>query len=614
MLSLPINLFNGLNERDDDLLKRSHVLAKGGYQQIAGIEVPDMENIDFVSEKLVRRKGTKSIDDPQSDGVMLTGDIFTGDSITWNNPVTGENIQVVVSQKTIYLKEGTANWKQAKDSTGADFLHSSIVEKATFAMVDGHLFIGTDGANNYIQVYRSGNKLDQELKNGNTYNEAYSATTHTITGTWAKGCYLLSVVHTRLVFSVGNALIEYTPMSYTTASGIWDLANGGFYIMDNDIITLTPFTPQFDNSVNEVLYIGTSGGVSIITGFLSTDSPYKIQGSGAPGNYKLAIAIYNWVLFLTKEHDIIAINGRNVKDISRRLKTNDNQGTLDRIGIDNNSFAVFNKEKKQALFFLTETGSSITNNICIVCDFTISENLQEKNTRLLKWRYQNFQTDLIIDGNGSDTDDIYDGGDAAALDATDIIDGGHIKKDTWLKGAYLYERKLIGIDKLNLYEFNSGEKDLGIDTIRAYWKTPHIICGREEILKQWIAILIMGYTEHNSNLDIDFFLNRNTEYSKELAIPLYNDISVIDGNGSDTDDIYDGGDAAALDATDIIDGGEAIFVDEFGYGVYDDASIIKTGKINLRSRAIQIKAGTEEKFFKLTGFTINFEYGARINI
>ena len=402
-----INVFGGMNsyDQEDSLMLRSHQLTQNGFQQLAPAESPDMLNMDFDQKGIRNRLGSLEESDLGSfdKNLMASGEeLIKG--IEWTDPLDGNKVHIIVSTLSMYIRTsiGGTSWSQIQTSTGAAYSHSGVT-KCSFASTDGHLFIGLDGIN-YIQVYSqsSGIRLDQALTTGNTYREAHgSNSTHVITGfsTGTRGSYLLAVMHTRLLFSTGNTVINYTPMAFTSSSGIWDNggSTAGFYYAEGNIIMMTAFAPHLTDSSQGFFYIGTSNGMQVATGFSASDEIIRIDGSKAPFNHQAWCITNNWLCYLTENKNIIGINGQRIINLGRRLKTVSGDGFLDSFRSSEsdarlNAFAFYNEKSEQALFFFTGTASSI-NNFCAVIDFKLGEPTQqesqdqfETHVRVIPWK------------------------------------------------------------------------------------------------------------------------------------------------------------------------------------------------------------------------------------
>lgn len=569
MSIIPFTRFNGLNEADsaDELIFRSHKLGQNGFSQISGVESPDLENCDIAPDGIRQRKGSTV---SSTTLPIVAGDVLVA-ATNWQNPSTGENIKVIVSKNTIYKKEGSGAWLQINDSASAAYTHTSqAVTRATFAKVDGHLFIGTNGTVNEIQTYKSGDDLDPAMKSGNLYEYAYgSATAVAITGTWPTGAYLLSVLHNRLVFSKGNTLVEASPPAYTASSGIYDGTNNVFKTTTGEIKSLTTYSPQYSDSVNELLYVGSIDGMEIVPGFGSTDGVYKVAGTEPPLNHQAIAPCLNWMVYLTRNYNILGINGKNVIDLGRRAKTFGGAGVLDTIDIDDSedsAFGFYHARKKQAMFFFDVVDATVTNNTALVLDFNLGEpqigepvSSYERRVSLLHWESAG-------------------------------------KNSHWWAGMWQNQdgtstvEAFTGATNGPVYVTESGDDDFADVAISSYWYSPLIDGAGINLIKQWLDLNIRTIAQASGDADLDFtvYLDRNSNSAKTFSIALTNPpLTGIDGGMADTttfDDTVDNGNASTVTFAETIDGGAALFIDTTS-GIGITASGITKRKDDLRRRS-----------------------------
>ena len=177
-LPFPIQVFGGENQNDQEdlLINKAYSVAQAGYIQQRPLESPDAQNIDFTQRGIRKRKGSAQYKNFTTSGASPLSIMTTSSSdaviagIQWVDPATGSEIEVVVSKKTIYTDQ-SGTFATVNRASGGTYAHNSDVSKVTFAEADGHLFIGLDGASNYIQVYRSGSDLDDHLSANLAYSD-----------------------------------------------------------------------------------------------------------------------------------------------------------------------------------------------------------------------------------------------------------------------------------------------------------------------------------------------------------------------------------------------------------------------------------------------------------
>jgi hypothetical protein len=406
--------------------------------------------------------------------------------IEWKAPSSGTRVQVILTDTTI-LSNQSGSFTQINDSAGSPYTHGSTVTKGMFVKGDGHLFIFMDGANNEIQVYREGADLDPEMKNGNTYEDAYGAGTHTMTGTWPTGAFMGAYVNGRLCWSDGNTLIEFTPMAQTVNSGIWDLGatvGPGFYRAAGRVLALTQFVPHLSNSIEETLFIGTEQGWEFTTGFLSFDRIVRIQGSTPALNHKAHFVSRNWVVYLTEDKNIMAINRQGAINLGRRFKapvTAD--GPLDGMDVtqsDTNSFGFYDQNKEQGYISIT-TDSTKFNDTWLVLDFKLGEPIPGENPQQYEQRVRCL---------------VWDIGTPATND--------------WFTTVYHTADGPVGVlQDRTIYTMESGDDDLDTIAISAYGVLPVLTGGNEvvERNKQFGKVAVRAKAAATTTLELEGFEN-----------------------------------------------------------------------------------------------------------
>lgn len=394
-----IDNFGGMNQRDpsDALVSKSHQMVQGGFRQAAGTaaESPYMLNVDYDPKGLRKRLGSALY-------ASLTGVLVASDELLGGFeflPANGAGrVQFIVSKKTFYTDQAASGtFVQINASTGAAYAHAADVSKWTVTFADGHAFVGLDGANN-IQTYKYGADLDPAMTSGNLYENAYGAATNTITGTWATGTFIVASIHERLLFSDGQTVMEYTPMASTLSSGIYDLAGAtaGAYHALGRIKLMAAFVPQLRDSNEAILYMGTSKGMQMVTGFeRESDRTLPVENAPEPLNHKAWCKTKNSLCYLTATKDIAMVQGATVlTNIGARLKASDGTGFLDGMNITTSetyATALYLADKEQAwLDFCTD--SDTINDARVVVDMKRGEpmpgmplSVLEDRVRLQPW-------------------------------------------------------------------------------------------------------------------------------------------------------------------------------------------------------------------------------------
>lgn len=490
-----IDFWGGMNARDqaDALPSNSHQRVQGGWVQFpgVGVESPNLLNVDFGSQGLKKRLGSASYQDLTS--ILVSGDTLLG-GFEFRSP-GGSRAEFAIGAKSIYTNQ-SGTWAQINDSASAAFTFDSDITKFTVTFGDGHWFLGTDGANNEIQTWKTGADLDAEMKLNNTYEDAYGAGTHTITGVWPTGAYLVAFINSRLCWSTGSVLVEYTPMAHTASSGVWDLggSTAGLFHALGDIRFLTNFIPKGGNvRTDEILVVGTSFGIGATTGFQTYDRINE-EADDAPLNHQCFAKADNWIVYATDRKNVKAFNGVEVIDLGVRLKSAAKSGPLDSMSIsdsEDDCFALYDGNKAQVKIWFT-TSSARVNDSCVVVDFKEGEpvpgepkNSYEKRIRLLAWQ--------IISPDSND----------------------------WFVGGYVKSGATIGVMSSGvMYTMESGRNDLGNLAVNGTWLSP-IINGGAPIVtnqKQWGRLTLRSIPAGDWDVTVSEFHDREASASNSWGM------------------------------------------------------------------------------------------------
>lgn len=449
MPSINTSIFGGGNWSDPSaaLFARAYEMGRGGFSQFAPLEAQDLRNVDFIERTLAKRKGSAERDD-------LTGVLVASESLIAGTYFNG--IEVVVGAKSIYTKQ-SGSWAQINDSGSSPYTHSADVSKVSFVEGDNHLFILIDGANK-IQVYRSGADMDDELDNGNTYNETFGGGTQTITGTWGTGYYIGFYLHGRLCFSNGDNVLEYTDVDQP-----WDRSGGGFFLASANIVAGTAFTPRGGDTDFAVGLLSTTVGAEWVPGFDLTDTPQLEKGTRTAINHRVLVPIQNWVVYMTDDGGFEGVSLGGFIDLGRRLRALDGvTGPMDTFSASNSNhgtepFGVYHRPKRQAMFFYPD-GSEADNGDAIVIDFYLGEPTRretqvefERHVRLLHWT---------------------------------IKDSGN---NPWFIGAYDVDGDVVGITAAGKTwnTEDTGYADLGSIAILDLWRWPDFDGSAPDNIKNW---------------------------------------------------------------------------------------------------------------------------------
>lgn len=507
--------WGGLNVRDqaDSLLLNSHVPSQAGWhqQQRIGVESPLSENMDFGPEEIRKRLGSASYKDLTS--AMLASDTLIS-GVEFGLAADGTKVILIASAKTFYTDQ-SGSFVQINDSTSASYTHAADITKCKIIEEDGRVFAGLDGANK-IQVYRTGADLDPELDNGNIYTDS-AGNNQTITGTWGNGYAALASLHGRLCFA-NDSVVEFTPMSRTASSGIWDLTNGGAYFAGGYVKMLESFVPDTLDDVDSILYIGTSAGMELVTGFGTSDFQRTLQSAGSPLSHAAFFKSLNWLVYATKDKEILGLNGTRVINIGSRLKAADGTGPLDDMSESasaTNSYGFYNRQKEQGGLAIS-TDSAHVNDVLIIIDFkqgepVVGEHEQswERRVRLLKWQIK----------NPADTD--------------------------WFVGAFQRTGGMIGILAVGtLWTMDSGNDDFGTTAVESLHRTVVFTAGQgvEHHQKQWYRADFGNLSVGDHAMTVKVFLDRDPNPSETYTFNQVTPGGFILGTGVlGTDKLSSGG-------------------------------------------------------------------------
>ena len=314
----------------------------------------------------------------------------------------------------------------------------------------------------------------------NRWTEAFGGAQVAIEGDWDTGNYLTGAMHSRLLFGKGEG-----SMQFTAADEPFDRLAGGSKQSSGAIAAFAAAAPEYTNSLAQLGYIWTEQGLDVITGFTSDDELIRMEGRAAPMNHRCIVRTGNWIMYLTREKRIMAINAALEIDVGRRLKNN-TDGPLDTINLtaaESKAFGFFDQDRAQVLFFVP-TGSNTTNSDCFVLDVQQgepavgeSESSYERKVAPLHWQ--------IISGS------------------------------TWFQAVYRVLGATYGALATGItYTMNSGTSDLGTLAIDAFWDLPDFHAGLPQISKQWMALFVNGLPTGDWDVTVSEFEDRDTGSSR----------------------------------------------------------------------------------------------------
>jgi len=463
------------NDQATQLIARSHVPFQGGFSQRFPVESPNLLNIDYDPQGIMKRRGSAASDDisgllPASDSVIGGVEFVTAG---------GARIEIIVTVKTIFTNQ-SGSFAQINTSGSSAYTHAADVSKCSFAQTDGLLFIGIDGANK-IQVYKTGADLDPELDNGNTYEEAIGGGTQTVTGTWGTGYYIVFTIHGRLVISKGDHIAEFTDIDQP-----WDLAGGGNKPLPARIVAATSFVPHGGDSNRPLAVFFTENGIVYLEGFMAFDQVYVVSGSGVPVSYRSYVATNDWLMYLTEKSTIEATNINRTIDVGRRLKANDGvTGPMDTFDPTNGNhanrtFGVRLKGGEQATWFYPDqTRTTISH--AIINDLQLGEPVTGETEDAFERRLRHLLWSIKDPGT-----------------------------NPWFVHAWTIQGGVRGILATGAsYTIDSGLNDLDTIPIEEFWESPEFDAGLPGNGKFFTRNSITSKPVGTWSLFIDPFLNRS---------------------------------------------------------------------------------------------------------
>ena len=315
------------------------------------------------------------------------------------------------------------------------------------------------------------------MDNGNAYTDR-GGTGQTITGTWGTEYKYIEEFFGRLIFNTGNSNVEFTDTDQP-----WDRAGGGTFSAFGAVTALETYVPQFGTTLAAILYVGSSAGWQFTSDLAAAQT---IKGSPPPMKDSLAVASLDWIVYLSSQGGIHAINGMRVIDLGRRFKSLDaKSGPLDNINLANTltvGNAVYDEKTKKAIFLISTAVSGVPDT-SVVIDFERGEPLFEEpqasfeqHVRCLPWA----------------------GMDYLSMQVTQ--DG------------------LIGLRSAGtMWTLNNGTSDYGTDAIDTEWFSPIFDGGsvvNEKGLKTWFGrVLRSGAWD----AQMDILLDRDSASSKTFS-------------------------------------------------------------------------------------------------
>ena len=242
------------------------------------------------------------------------------------------------------------------------------------------------------------------VKVQNRWSETYTrpgnaaASNPTIEGNFKTGTWIGASINDRFLYTDGSGLIEITPRAYSD-DGIYDLTSEeyGFFAAIGEVKALIPFTPRSGDQNIDTIYIMTSNGPQIATGFNPEyDTLNSPNTNEVIASHRAFFKANNWLVYLSDSMNIIAMNGPYQIDLGERFhnkETNDGPLDIDVITPEK-VIGHYNSKTRKGYFWLT-TGTPAQerlNDMAVVIDFRLGEptlrdsrDVYEQRVRLMTW-------------------------------------------------------------------------------------------------------------------------------------------------------------------------------------------------------------------------------------
>lgn len=299
----------------------------------------------------------------------------------------------------------------------------------------------------------------------NQWTEAFSTSTkHVVTGDWDLGTYLGVAVRDIFAFGKGNTYLSFTPPARTASSGIWDIlgTEAGFYQARAPIVGITSYTPNQGSINDQLLYIFTTAGAGVLTGFQDYDQVMDLNAmiGGVPLNHRCIVGTKNWVVYLTQNKDIEGINGKTVINLGRRMKTLIKTGPLDAIDITQSAlsaFGFYSIEAEKVFFHANSGNAAYVNDQQFQIDFRLGEPLLGEGREAYEQHVRCLAGSIISPSTNA-----------------------------WFYGMFQRLGNVCGVTQSGILYTVGGStqprSDLGTLAIPNYWDTPWFNAGSSQIL------------------------------------------------------------------------------------------------------------------------------------
>ena len=572
--TISMDVFGGGNWSDSPpaMIKRAFQFGQGGFSQVAPVESPDLENVDYIERVVGKRKGSAKLDDYSS--VLISGDTILKQT-AWIIPGGTTEVEIAAGAKGLYTNQ-SGSWVRLTNANATNFQWNTDSTKISFVPVDNHLVIMSD--KNFSQIYRSGTALDDQM-HGDPTDVVVDASS-------SSGQKVLNVDVTTpfnvgdriLIDSVGNAEAGYVASIsagvsvtlednlsntytnetvdvanlYTESKGgatqaytgtwtkghyigfelherfcmgtgnnvwehtdvqeAWDLAGGSFRLAKGNIVAAITFTPKGGSELNTVGFLSTTEGPEIYPGFDPTDSFKPMQGGSTALNHQCITALDNWIIYFTSEGGFEAVNYNQTIDLGRRFKSLDGAtGPLD-------TFTATNSNHTTLPFVYQNV---VKKQIwCQYPDGSNSVNTHEAGL--------DFYLGEPVQGEAQESYETR----VRCLYSS-------IKEPStnpWFRTAYSKRGSTVGVLATGIsYTINSGKNDLDTIPVLSKWQEPDFNGGSSDRSIFWGKALFRFKEVGNWNVIMRKYLDRSTaQTGSDVNLSMIKDGAVYDQSNYDS--------------------------------------------------------------------------------
>lgn len=252
--------------------------------------------------------------------------------------------------------------------------------------------------------------------------------------------------------------------------------------------------------MNAHIYMFTDKGVASRPGMADFDEVILNNSNNPILNQMCVTQIENWLVYLTRDKQLRAVNGRFDIDLGRRLKSRDGSSgpldAMDTVASEGKAFLHYDSRKKK-LYAHFSSATGLVNDRIAVLDFELGEPVLgeplesfEARVRCLDWRIDSPTANPgFVAMQSTDTDTVGFKADGTA------------------------------------WKINDGDVDFGANKIAASWYGPQLTQGQPAIEKHWYEARMALQNSGPHSLQMVYRPNRETS---EVALSTF---AVSDADG-----------------------------------------------------------------------------------